>query len=108
MSKSSEFSFDGINAHCVLDTCFRIINAYRISDDSIITRIDIKIQNRQYAIGFASTTPIKPKAGDRITPLDDLITPSSGIMECLNLKVSKEELIKSLEELLVDLKTDGF
>lgn len=107
MSSSRDFQLDAVPYNQVLDTCFRIISAYRVSSDDIITRIDIKIGTRQYAVGFASCSPIAPKAGDRINISDDLMTPSSGIMDCLNIKVSKIELIKSLEELISDLKNDG-
>ena len=107
MSASRDFHLDAVPYNQKLDTCFRIITAYRISSDDIVTRIDVKIENRQYAVGFGSCAPISPKSGDAINVNDDLMTPSAGIMDCLNMKVSRIELIVALEDLIKDLKNDG-
>lgn len=87
-----------------IDTGFRLINTYLPEIDQIATRIDIKIENRQYATGFISSTPIKAKDGDKISPFNDLISPPG--FDCFNLKVNKKDLINSLRELAYDLEQD--
>lgn len=104
MSKGPVTDKSKILMYVSLDTSFRIITAYQPQDDQIITRIDVKIGNEQYNVGFVSGNPIEPKDGSRIMPEDDLITPKSGIIDCLNLKVPKYELIRALKELLSDIE----
>ena len=107
MAKGANINIEKIEQYPVTDTCFRIITAYRYEVDGVVTRIDCKIQNRQYSVGLGSTTPIAPKPGAPFSSNDDLITPKAGIMECLNVKVSKSELIRALKELVSDLESDA-
>lgn len=107
MGKSSELKLENVNHFVPTDCGLRIITVYQYATDSILTRIDVKVDHRQYAIAFNSTAPIDPLSGSKISPKDDLITPKEGVLDCLNLKVSKIELIKNLKELVNDLENDG-
>ena len=89
----------------VLDIGFRIINNYTMPSDNILTRIDVKIDNRQYNVCFASGSPKLHIAGEKFAPNDDLMTPK-GVDACLNIKVNKQQLIDALKELVQDLEND--
>ena len=88
-----------------LNAGFRIINDYITETDIIVTRIDVKIEDKQYAVAFISSYPVEPKAGQKISPLDDLITPKKSIERCLNLKVGKDQFIGALKKLISDIES---
>lgn len=106
MGKGPNINLDNINLYVNLDTGIRFIIDYMPISDSILMRIDCKIKNRQYHAGLACCYPKEPKPGQKISPLDDLISPKNSVENCLNLKVNKEELVRSLKELLADLESD--
>lgn len=103
MPKGPHINLNSIELYARLDTSFRIITSYHSESDQIITRLDIKLGNEQYHTAFCSGHPIQPPTGSKILPENDLITPSAGIIQCINLKVSKSELIRALKELLTDI-----
>lgn len=80
----------------VKDTSIRIINDYFPPTDDFLTRLDIKIEDKHFVVGFNST-----RNGEC-----DLVIPSKVEM-VLGVKTSKAELISSLEELLDHLKNDA-
>jgi hypothetical protein len=101
--KGPHNDFSTIDPYARLDMSFRIINDYHIHFDRMLTRIDVKIGNEQYNVAFASGQPIEPQNGEKILPQDDLLTPKH-VVACLNLKVSKQELLKALKELVSDME----
>lgn len=107
MAKGPAINFENIELYPKTDTSLRILSAYMPNSDSIIMRIDAKIENRQYNVAMASTPNVEPKSGELIKVTDDLITPKAGILNCFNVRVSKKELIGKLKELLSDLENDG-
>lgn len=104
MAKGPSTNLDNIALYAKLDTSFRIITAYQPTSDQIITRLDVKIGNEQYNVVFCSGNPIEPQSGSKIMPEDDLMTPRSGIIDCINLKVPKTELLRALKELISDIE----
>lgn len=97
---------DHIDHSMPLDAGFRLIVAYQYTDDALVTRIDIKILDRQYCVAFASGTPIAPKERTKFDPKEDMITPSSGVIDCLNIKAPIPEILRALKELVADLEQD--
>lgn len=107
MSKGPALDFNTqVKMYVRLDASFRIIVDYNNWADQLITRLDVKIGNEQYAVAVASSHPIEPQSGDKILPHDDLITPKDGIIDCINLKVNKTDLVRALKELIQDIE-DG-
>jgi len=41
----------------------------------------------------------------RFNPFDDLITPKT-VYACLNIKANKDEILRALKELVIDLESD--
>jgi hypothetical protein len=103
MAKGPSNDFSTIDPFARLDMSFRIINDYFIMYDRMLTRFDVKIGNEQFNVVFASGQPIEPQDGSKILPQDDLLTPKN-VVACLNLKVSKQEFIKALKELITDME----
>ncbi len=106
MSKGTANDFSKLEMYARLDTSFRIITAYQSQSDQVVTRLDVKIGNEQYNVAFISGNPIEPKDGSKIMPEDDLMTPKTGIIDCLNLKVPKLELLRALKELVSDIESN--
>lgn len=104
MSKGPALNFNDMQLYAKLDTSFRIITAYQSYSDQIVTRLDVKIGNEQYAVAFCSGNPIEPVVTSEIMPEDDLKTPKSNIIACINLKVPRQELIRALKELISDIE----
>ena len=107
MSKGLSFNTGNLSFDLKPDTSFRIILSYYLPTDQIITRIDIKIGNDQYSAGFISTNPIEPEDGSKILSKDDLRTPKAGIIDCINIKVPKDELLRALKELVSDIEENN-
>lgn len=107
MSKVKTLDFSKLDTDIKLDTGLRLILDYIPGSDSIVTRIDIKVENRQYCAAIVTSWPIEPKSGQKISPMDDLVTPNKGVERCFNIKVGKKELIAALKELVSDLENDG-
>jgi hypothetical protein len=87
------------------DTCFRVLSCYESDYDEIATRLDIKIGVEQFNVALYARPPEPPKAGDKFRRDDDLISPNSGVLECLNVKVNRLDLIIALKELVRDLES---
>lgn len=94
------------NVDCSLhhNTGLRLVTTYDPGLDQLITRIDVKFENRQYATILCSGTP---KHVDHRLPDSDMFTPVKGIETCFNIKANKEEIIRVLRELATDLENDG-
>lgn len=92
--------------HAPRDTSFRLIKYYEIRTDENMLRIDIKYGPNQYNACVPCAEPTKPLSGSPIRPTDDLLTPSSGVLDCLNIKAPRAAIIEALAELLEDLKKD--
>lgn len=103
--KGPAVNLDNVAMYAVLDTSFRIVLSYQGIYDQILARIDVKIGNEQYHVAFVSGMPIEPQDGSKILPKDDLITPKD-VLDCLNIKVNRWELIKALKELTSDIENN--
>ncbi len=90
MAKTNALNIYQIEQYVKLDTSLRLILDYLPQTDTIITRIDVKIENRQYCVGVTSSYPKEPIQGQAIRPDDDLITPKNAVEACLNIKVNKK------------------
>lgn len=102
----ADYTFDrrSVNFYLPLNAGLRLLTAYDVGSDQLITRIDVKFENRQYAAAFCSGTP---KAVDHRLPDSDMFTPNKGIdTSCFNIKANKEEIIRALRELANDLEND--
>src|SRR5262249_44233051 len=80
------------------DAGLRVITFYDVTVDEVVMRIDIKVGALQYNVAFYTSPPKEITGGERKST-DDMITPKRGGLDCMNVKVSKESLIKGLEEL---------
>lgn len=89
-----------------LDAGIRVIVDYRVEIDYLLTRIDVKIADRQYGAAFYSSVPIEPKAGERFKHNDDMITPKKTVDNCINVKANKAEILRALKELVSDIEND--
>ena len=104
MAKGPIIDLNAIEMHNQKETGFRITTAYQTGLDEYITRLDVKVFDVMYSVAIASTNPIAPIPGSKNTRETDMITPKTGIEYCLNLKVSKPELLRALKELVSDLE----
>ena len=70
---------------------FRMLAAYVPQQDEIKLRMDIKVgalqHGRTSTMGFPASMP-----GQRITPCDPLIKPSSGVVEAMAVQVPRLKL----------------
>lgn len=96
---------DNIDFGKPLNDGLRLVISYLSTRDLLLARIDVKIKERQYSVAFPSGTPIEPIAGAKFNPFDDMITPKTEYA-CLNIKASKDEILRALKELVSDLEGD--
>ena len=78
------------------DASFRVLTDFLPGTDNLVTRLDIKIADKHFVVGFNSSNN-----GDC-----DLAVPTKAVEAVLGIRTTKEELTKSLEELLNHLKND--
>ena len=107
MARGPGLDLSKVDSGLPLDTCFRVISSYDMLTDTIITRINVKNGDNQYCSAFLSGAPKEYEPGAKIRVVDDLITPKNGVINCLNVKVAKEELIRALTEIIEDLEADS-
>lgn len=81
------------------DIGFRAITDYIPQTDGTITRLDIKSGENRYNVAFGSTM-IEPDTKG------EMATPRKSVLECVNVKTSKLELIRALKELISDLENE--
>lgn len=92
------------------DASFRIIVDYVVATDEMCLRFDVKdgSQNKdgtykQFCSAFNCGKPADHEGGNlRFTR--QLFTPKNGILNCININVNKQELIRALKELVSDLE----
>ena len=90
------------------DCGFRYINAYDITVDLQLNLLAFKIDQRQYTVGFYSTTPIEhdPEYNRSMKPGEMVTPPLKGIQGCINVKTNVEGLLQALKELITDIEND--
>lgn len=103
MKADYTFEHRSVNFYLPLNAGLRLVTAYDVGSDQLITRIDVKFENRQYVAAFCSGTP---KHVDHRLPDSNMITPNKGVEGCFNIKANKEEIIRALRELANDLEND--
>ncbi len=106
MAKGPGLNKESLNWNTRFDTGFRIISAYDVGTDGVLTQIDVRVEQRQFTVGFYSSTPIEPKDGQPyLNNIEgNMITPAKGILACQNVVASKVEIIRALKELVSDLE----
>ena len=106
--KFAQFDDRDVSRQFAPDCSLRIIQVYQLPADAWLLRFDVKFDKEQYVEAIEAHDPTPPPPGIPFRDHVDLVSPPLKAVEnCLNLKVSRENLIEMLRGLLADLESVG-